>query len=169
MFLSALSLLSPGALVTASPLKPVKSCFFVCYSLDFMNISPIGFLDGCFDFLSLMYGTRYQIQNCHSSGRNWVVSLLLMICLCARVEVYDENVSQPFLSILCEYFLIHQMCRCCSASFWILLKGNCCMCCCWFVICERGWVQENSIWDHKSHIYLNCILKILSTDGHILS
>lgn len=37
-------------------------------------------------------------------------TLLPTLCLCARGVVYGENVSQPYLCICSEYFLIHQMC-----------------------------------------------------------
>lgn len=37
-------MLSPGGIATGSPSKPIKNCFYVCYSLvGLMDTSPFGF------------------------------------------------------------------------------------------------------------------------------
>lgn len=107
MILPPLSALGTGVLWTH-----LKICF-VCYNtVGFMNASPISF---------------QRLKSClHSSGRSWkLVVPFWLYGAVPGIEVYSENVPQPFLSILMCYFLSHPMCKSHSISFCISLRGNC--------------------------------------------
>lgn len=56
----------------------------------------------------------------------------LIVCCHAAVGFMTRwflSLSSP---LQCGIFLIHCLCRSCSASFWISFRGNCFLCCCRF-------------------------------------
>lgn len=93
--------------------KPIKNwyLFAIFWLASWMQV-PLAFKAACFgghpSSGSLQtWGTICWVEALHSSGRNWELTSLLIVCHCIRGGVYDKlgaDMSQLFLLILMWLF-----------------------------------------------------------------
>ena len=75
------------------------------------------------------WGARCVLQTLHSLGRSWELGIHSWLCGTVPMVGFMARLCLSFsYPFLCGHFLSHPIWRSHSPSFWISLRGNCCVC-----------------------------------------
>ena len=89
------------------------------------------------------WGTRYGSNPSLLKEKPWGLSFLLIVVGALGLGLMVKLIISLSYLLQCGFFLIHPICRSCSASFWVLSRGNCSIGSCRFGVSVGGHELEN--------------------------
>lgn len=144
---SVASSLDLGAITLMNPWESVKNCFFLicdCF-VDLMDVSPISLQRQMFwglisrvEVLKLLHQICRLNPSLLREKLRIASSHLSCVSLSWRWGLWEDCVSAPSTYFDMGFFLICQICRGHSASFWVSFSGTCSLGSCRFGISVGG-------------------------------
>lgn len=143
-------LYGPRGTVLESTYMPINNCSFVTVlwvhwiqpSLAFRDVLRVYCSGGSFK----TWSSKCGVPTLQALQKSWELGF--------PSQLYDAMLGVGFMTIVClsfpvywkkyGYYVIHLMCRSCSAIFWVSFRGNFSVCSCTFSMSGGGGKSKNA-------------------------